>query len=183
MACPHVSGVVALGISYAKQLRKHFKASELKELLYQTARPLEQFWNYDVLKQYYKYVADLDKVHLKSMNLNDYANKMGHGQVNALAFLEAIAGAGQAMSFPNVYVALDGQTVIAPSIYFEKGESLTYTVTVSDTSVATCDASGKTLVFKGLKAGQTSAVIKASDGQTFDFTITVRQGANGNGWL
>lgn len=183
MACPHVSGVVALGISYAKQLRKHFKAEELKELLYETARPLEQFWNYDVLKKYYKYVADLDKVHLKSMNLNDYTNKMGHGQVNALAFLNAIAESGQDMTFPNVYVALDGQTVIAPSIYFKNGDSLTYTVTVSDNSVATCDASGKTLVFKGLKEGQTSAVIKASDGQTFDFIITVRQGANGNGWL
>ena len=36
MACPHVSGVVALGISYATQLRRHFKASELQQLLIDT---------------------------------------------------------------------------------------------------------------------------------------------------
>ena len=32
MACPHVSGVVALGLSYAAQLRKHFTADEIKAL-------------------------------------------------------------------------------------------------------------------------------------------------------
>ena len=37
MACPHVSGVMALGISYATQLRKHFKATELQKLLVDSA--------------------------------------------------------------------------------------------------------------------------------------------------
>ena len=34
MACPHVSGVAALGLSYAAQLRRHFTADEFKALLY-----------------------------------------------------------------------------------------------------------------------------------------------------
>ena len=107
MACPHVSGVVALGISYAAKLRKHFKAEELKALLYETSRPVEQFWNMDAPKQYYKFVADLGDVHLSSMDLKNYNGKMGEGQVDAYAFLSAIAGAGVEMTFPNVFVALD----------------------------------------------------------------------------
>ena len=183
MACPHVSGVVALGVSYAAKLRKHFKAEELKALLYETTRPIEQYWDVDVPKQYYKFVTDLGDVHLSSMNLGNYRGKMGNGQVDAYAFLKAIEGAGTDMTFPNVFVALDGQTVIAPAIYFENGVSLTYTVNISDNSVASCKAEGKTLVFKGLKEGQTSADVKASNGESFDFIITVRKGAAENGWL
>ena len=43
MACPHVSGVVALGISYATQLRRHFKATELQELLINTTVPIDSY--------------------------------------------------------------------------------------------------------------------------------------------
>ena len=47
MACPHVSGVVALGLSYAAKLHRHFKASEVIDLLYASATPVEQYWNTD----------------------------------------------------------------------------------------------------------------------------------------
>lgn len=183
MACPHVSGVVALGLSYAANLRKHFKAEEIKTLLHETATPIERFWDLNNPKLYYKYVTDLDNLHLTSINLNNYVGKMGSGQVNAYAFLNAIKGAGVQMSFPNVFVALNGKTVISPAIYFENGSSLTYTVTISDTELASCSISGKNLVFKGLKEGQTTAVIKASDGKSFDFVISVREKADSNGWL
>jgi subtilisin family serine protease len=183
MACPHVSGVVALGISYAAKLRKHFKAEELRELLHETARPIEQYWNIENPKQYYKFVTDLGEMHLSSMDLRNYRGKMGNGQVDAYEFLNAIAGAGRPMTFPNVFVALDGQTTVAPALYFENGASESYTVTIEDTSVASCSAEGKNLVFKGLKAGQTPATVKAGSGKSFDFIITVREGANGNGWL
>lgn len=183
MACPHVSGVVALGISYAAKLRKHFKAEELKALLYETSRPVEQFWNMDAPKQYYKFVADLGDVHLSSMDLRNYNGKMGEGQVDAYAFLSAIAGAGVDMTFPNVFVALDGQTVIAPALYFKNGAAQKYTVNVSDASIASCAVEGRNLVFKGLKEGQTPATVKADGGESFEFIITVRKGAAGNGWL
>ena len=38
MACPHVSGVAALGLSYALQQRRHFKVQEFINLMKQTAR-------------------------------------------------------------------------------------------------------------------------------------------------
>ena len=182
MACPHVSGVVALGLSYAANLHRHVKAEEVKNLLYNTARPIEQYWNLDKPKQFYKFVTDLSEVHLSSMNLKDYKGKMGSGQVDAHAFLQAIAGVGVDMSFPNIFVALDGQVTIAPAMYFKNGGK-SFEVTISDSSVAAYAAEGSTIVFSGKKEGQTSAHIKSDTGESFDFTITVRKSAAGNGWL
>jgi subtilisin family serine protease len=183
MACPHVSGVVALGLSYAAQLRRHVKAEEVKELLYSTARPIEPFWNTETPKQFYKFVTDLSQVHLSSMNLNNYKGKMGHGQVDAYAFLQAIAGAGSDMTFPNVYVAVGGTSTLVPSMYFKNGDALTYTVTIENGSIASCESVNGKLVFKGLANGQTAASVKASNGETASFVITVRNSAAGNGWL
>ena len=183
MACPHVSGVVALGLSYAAKLRKHVKAEDVKELLHSTARPIEPYWNMDTPKLFYKFVTDLSQVHLSSMELKNYKGKMGDGQVDAYAFLQAIAGAGVDMVFPNVYVAVNGSSTYVPSMYFKNGEDLTYSVSISNTSVASCTQEGNKLVFKGLATGQTAAVITASDGTSMSFTVTVRNSAAGNGWL
>ena len=38
-------------------------------------------------------------------------------------------------------------------------------------------------VFTGLAEGATPASIKASNGETHSFNITVRKSANGSGWL
>ena len=182
MACPHVSGVVALGLSYAANLHKHVKAEEVKELLHSTARPIEQYWNLDTPKQFYKFVTDLSEIHLSSMNLKDYRGKMGSGQVDAHAFLQAIAGVGVDMTFPNLFIALDGQVTIAPAMYFKNGGKK-FEVAISDSSVAAYAAEGSKLVFFGEKEGQTSAVIKSDSGESFTFTITVRKSAASNGWL
>lgn len=178
MACPHVSGVVALGLSYAAKLRKHFKVEEIKELLYSTCRPIEQYWDLDNPKLYYKFVTDLSDVHLSSMDMKDYRGKMGHGQIDAYAFLEAIKGAGVKMTFPNVYVAVGSQTVLCPSMYIT-GE--TFTVSVDNPAVASAEIVDGKMIVKGLKAGQTTAKVTGIWGH--DFVITVREAANGNGWL
>ena len=183
MACPHVSGVVALGLSYAANLRRHVKAEEVKKLLYSTARPIEQYWNLDQPKQFYKFVTDLSEVHLSTMDLKNYKGQMGEGQVDAYAFLQAIAGAGTPMTFPNLYIALDGSVTVMPSMYFKNAAGSKYSVTFADPSVASCVADGEKLVFSGDKEGQTGAVIKAENGDSFSFTVTVRSTANGNGWL
>ena len=184
MACPHVSGVVALGLSYAAQQRKHFKADEFKELVYSTCTPLEDKWNYDTPKLYYKFVADLQQNQPQTFNLNDYKGKMGAGQINAYELLCAIDGAGSEMTFPNVFLAVGGQSTLIPSMYFKKGDGLDYTVTVDNAAIASCskDAAGR-LVFKGLAEGQTSATVKSSNGEAQSFVITVRNKADNAGWL
>ena len=44
MACPHVSGVAALGLSYAVKQRRHFKASEFIELLKASTKSLDSWY-------------------------------------------------------------------------------------------------------------------------------------------
>lgn len=182
MATPQVSGVLALAVSYAKEQRRHFKAEELMELLQQTATPIDEYMTGS--KSYYRYVADLGLVRpMQIPDLSVYKGKMGAGQVNAAALLAAIDGGGVAMQFPNLYIALGGEVVVAASQYFLQGEDLTYTVTITDGSVATCSVEGTKAIFKGLKCGVTKATIKTSSGEEQSFNITVREGANGNGWM
>ena len=177
MACPHVSGVAALGLSYAAQLRRHFKAQDFIALMYETATPIDQYMT--GIKQYKRYVADLlDSAPMQSLDMKDFKGGMGHGQINAYGLLKAIEGSGVEMTFPNLYVAVGGQTTVSPYMYME-GSS--FTVSVSDSSVATAEVVDGMVVVKGLKAGQTTATITGS--RTDKFVITVRENANGNGWL
>lgn len=177
MACPHVSGVAALGLSYAAKLRKHFKAEEFIAMLYDSATPIDQYMT--GTKQYKKYVIDLfESAPMMSLDMNAFRGKMGSGQVNAYGLLKAIEGSGVDMTFPNLYVAVGGQTTAVPSMYMD-GNS--FTVTVNDSSVATAQIVDGKMIVKGLKAGQTEASVSGS--RTDKFVITVREGASGNGWL
>lgn len=181
MACPHVSGVVALGLSYAMKLRKHFKADEFKELLYNSCIPIDEYMT--GTKTYFKYVADIGKNQKMQMNLADYQGKMGNGQVNAERLLKAIEGSGVPIKFPNLYVPLNNSVAVYPANYFLDGEVLTYTVNIADSGVAEATMEGNKLIVKGVAEGSTDASVTASNGQTQKFVITVKNGANSNGWL
>lgn len=181
MACPHVSGVVALGISYAAQLRRHLTEKELRELLISTTTPIDDYQT--GAKTYSRYVADIGPIQPMQINLNAYRGQMGAGQVNADALLAVIEGAGRELSFPNLYIEQNGTVAVVPSRYFVGGEALTYNVTIDNVAVATVATEGSKLLFKGVGEGSTTARIVASNGKSFDFTITVRRGANSNGWL
>ena len=110
MACPQVSGVVALGLSYAAQQKKHFKATQIIDYLYGSASDIESFWNLDKPKVYYRYVADIGLTHKSSINLNNYRGKMGHGMVNAGGLLSKISNTeAPSMTFPNVLLPLGGK--------------------------------------------------------------------------
>ncbi|MDE5708545.1 MAG: S8 family serine peptidase, partial [Alistipes sp.] len=181
MACPHVSGVAALGLSYAFEQRKHFTAEEFKQLLHETTTPIDEYLV--GRKLYYRYTSDLGLAHPRQMILSEYRGQMGVGQVNATKLLNAIAGTGTQVTFPNLYVPLEGKVVAIPGNYFLNGEQLTYTVTIDDPTVASSTIDGNKLVVSGLKTGSTSASITSSNGEKQTFRITVRKGADGNGWL
>ena len=118
MACPHVSGVAALGLSYAAKLRRHFKAEEFIELMYETATPIDKYMT--GTKQYKRYVADLvESAPMMTLNMDDFKGGMGAGQINAYGLLKAIEGSGVEMTFPNLYVAVGGQTKVDPSMYMD----------------------------------------------------------------
>ncbi len=177
MACPHVSGVVALGLSYAAQLKRHFTVDEFKDLLYASATPLDSYMT--GIKSYYRYAVDVGLNQAMQMPLKDYMGQMGAGQVNAAKFLKAIEGAGTPMRFPNIYVAPGAEAAVIPSAYFD-GDS--FSVKIEDEGVATSSVDGNRLIIKGVKAGMTKASISMG-GASQDFTITVREAGNNSSWL
>ena len=178
MACPQVSGVVALGLSYALEQRKHFKAQEFIKLLYDTATDIEEY--FDGEKLWYKYVTDLGKNHPSLIDLNAYKNKMGAGLVNAEELLASIDGSDvPVMTFPNVMISLDATRTIDPSVYFENGAGLVYTASSSNSGIADVRVVDGKVVITGKVVGQTTAQVSAG-GQTQKFVVTVNRGG---GWL
>ncbi len=180
MACPQVSGVIALGLSYALEQKKHFKAKDFIQLLYDSATSLDD--KMDGEKLWYKYVIELGKNHPSLIDLSSYRKKMGHGLVNAAALLAAIDDSdAPAMTFPNVTVAVGAERKIDMSLYLDDVSAPV--LTVSDPDVFGYDIDGKILTITGTTAGQTKVEIKA-DGQTQNFVVTVRgESYSGNGWL
>ena len=80
MACPHVSGVVSLGLSYAKKLGKKFTREEFTSMLLTSVNNIDQFCT--GTKQY----------GYDTISLEQYKGNMGTGAVDAWKFLMAIEG-------------------------------------------------------------------------------------------
>ena len=177
MACPHVSGVAALGLSYAAQKKLHFTAEEFKALLHESVTPIDAYMT--GTKQYKRYVADLvESAPVMTLDMNAFRGGMGSGQVNAYKLLKAVEGAGVQMTFPNLYVSEGGQTTVMPSMYME---GTGFTVNVENTTIATAEMVEGKMIVKGIKEGQTKAVVTGAESQTF--VITVRRNAGSAGWL
>lgn len=180
MACPHVSGVAALGLSYAVKMRKHFKAHEFVDLMKASVSDL--YAGYDGTKLYHRN-HNITGGAVTKMSLPTYKDKMGAGLINAGMLLSKIESNGAEMKVPNVYVGIGKSESIDLARYFVNGESLTYTCTIADESVATAAVSNTVLTVNGLKAGITKLTVSTSDGKTQTVTVTVREGANDNGWM
>ncbi len=87
MACPHVSGVIALGISYAKKLGKKFTRDEMTSMLLTSVNDIDQYLESGSKKFY-----DSSTQSIVDLPLNRYRNNMGTGAVDAWKFLMAIEG-------------------------------------------------------------------------------------------
>ena len=182
MACPHGSGVAALGLSYAYQQRRHFKASEFIELLKASVKPLDSWYGNGKVKKYYRNHLSVG-ASLTQINLSKYIGKMGAGLVDAGLLLDNIEGKGSDMVVPNVYVAEGAESTLNLAYYYVGGENLTYICTSSDTSVATVTVEGTLMKVSGLKTGATRILVKVSNGNEQTITVTVRKNANDNGWM
>lgn len=85
MACPHVSGVAALGLSYALELGKTFTVDEFKALLLTSVNAFDAD-KFNATK------PNPDPYGTGSLNLTSYRNKMGTGKLDAYRLLMAIRG-------------------------------------------------------------------------------------------
>lgn len=101
MACPHVSGVIALGISYAKKLGKTLTREELTSLLLTSTNDIDQYMS--GTKRYY----DLSSYSWTDIDLGQYKGKMGTGAVDAWKFLMAIEGTPSVMVEAGKAVQID----------------------------------------------------------------------------
>lgn len=182
MACPHVSGVAALGLSYAVKQRRHFKATEFVELLKSSTKQLDSWYNTGEVKTYYRN-------HISSgasatrVELSRYVGKMGTGLLDAGMLLNNIEGKGSDMVVPNVYVAEGATLTLNLAYYFVNGENLTYTCTSSDAAIAGVTVSGTMMTVSGVKTGAARITVKVSNGSEQTVTVTVRKKANDNGWM
>ena len=174
MACPHVSGVAALGLAYAKQLGRHFTWEEFKQLMYTSGRDIEEYFTGE--KLYYMRHSSAGATPIK-MNLTDYRGKMGH-LVDAGALLKSIDGSGRPMRLPNIYLAPE-QSITLKLEEYNISDAKSATVANSDIAEAVLEANALTINAKG--EGQTTLTVVAD--KSYTVTITVREGANDNGWL
>lgn len=174
MACPHVSGVAALGLAYAKQLKRHFTWEEFKALMYSTGRDIEEYFVGE--KLYYMRHTSAGATPIK-MNLSDYRGKMGH-LINAGALLKAIDGSGRDMRLPNLYLAPNKSVTLKLDNYNITDAK---SITVANNEIVEVTLESNTLTIKAKSEGQTLLSVVAD--KTHTATITVRKGANDNGWL
>ena len=113
MACPHVSGVVALGISYAKKLGKKFTREDLSSLLLTSVNDIDDF------------CTGIKNYEGQGVSLERYRGNMGTGAVDAWKFLMAIEGT------PSVMVKVGEKCSIDLSQWLgSSAKTLSYTMSV-----------------------------------------------------
>lgn len=87
MACPHVSGVAALGLSYAYKLGKKFTRDEFVSMLLTSVNDLDARLGDNVLK-----ISGYQNGLQQNTDLGLYRGKMGTGAIDTWKFLMAIEG-------------------------------------------------------------------------------------------
>lgn len=138
MACPHVSGVAALGLSYMKKLGVKCTVDEFKSMLLTS---VDKFSDSAFSgKGYYE-----DEDGPRSYNFSKFAGKMGTGKVNAWRLLMQIEG------IPcEALVVGETQEVSLESLFGEGYESLTYTgIEISAEDMSTLGLKSAPVVNKG----------------------------------
>ena len=183
MACPHVSGVAALGLAYAAKQHRHYRAADFINLMKKSVKDLNHYYENGATKTYYLNHTTVG-ASPETIDLSKYIGKMGAGLIDAAQLLENIKNKENSsdMKLPNVYVGIEKTSSLNLANYYG-GQEDGYTCTVANTNVASASVEGKMLVVKGLAAGSTSLTVKAADGTTQTVVVTVRKSAGNNGWM
>ena len=115
-ACPHVSGVAALGLSYAKKLGKRYTAKEFRSMLLSATNDITPYLKGSITLQF----TDGSKL---ALDYPSYKGKLGAGYVDAYKLLLQVEGT------PCKVVKVGEQVDVDLSLYF--GEGVDYAQFVS----------------------------------------------------
>ena len=86
MACPHVSGVVALGLSYAKKQGKTFNRDDFKRMILASVNDIDQRIGSIAYKSYPK------EYNMSNLMMSSFYHKMGTGSIDAWRLMMHIDG-------------------------------------------------------------------------------------------
>ena len=183
MACPHVSGVAALGLAYAAKTNRHYRAADFVALMKKSVKELDSHYGNGATKTYYMNHTTVG-ASPEIVQLSKYIGKMGAGLIDAAQLLNNIKNKelSSDMKLPNVYVGIEKTYTLNLAPYFE-GQTEGFSCSVANGSVASASVDGKTLTVKGLAAGSTSLTVTAADGTSQTVVVTVRKSAGNNGWM
>lgn len=183
MACPHVSGVAALGLSYAVKQNRHYRAADFISLMKKSVKDLDSHYQNGATKTYYMNHTTVG-ASPETIELSKYIGKMGAGLIDAAQLLNGIQNKelSSEMKLPNMYVGIEKTTSLNLAAYFA-GQTEGYSCSVANTSVASATVDGKMLIVKGLVAGSTTLTVTAANGTSQTVTVTVRKSAGDNGWM
>ena len=183
MACPHVSGVAALGLAYAAKTNRHYRAADFVALMKKSVEELDSHYQNGATKTYYMNHTTVG-ASPEIVQLSKYIGKMGAGLIDAAKLLNNIKNKklSSDMKLPNVYVGIEKTVSLNLAAYFA-GQTEGFSCSVANGSVASASVDGKTLTVKGLAAGSTSLTVTAADGTSQNVVVTVRKSAGNNGWM
>lgn len=183
MACPHVSGVAALGLAYAAKTNRHYRAADFVVLMKKSVKDLDSHYQNGATKTYYMNHTTVG-ASPEIVQLSKYIGKMGAGLIDAAQLLNNITNKefSSDMKLPNVYVGIEKTVSLNLAAYFA-GQTGGFSCSVAKNGVASASVDGKTLIVKGLAAGSTSLTVTAADGTSQTVVVTVRKSAGNNGWM
>lgn len=189
MACPHVSGVAALGLSYAAKLGKRFTVNEFRDLLLSSTDYIDGYFTgtkYSTTGYDYDRYGNVYDNFSCTLNMADYKGKMGGGLVNAYKMLMAVEGT------PVMTVPVGSQTAISlDDILGGAARVVDFSIIDTDGEAQalglTYSRSGSNLLVLGSKSGAARVTVKCTIGETEverKLAIIVRDAFAGNGgWL
>lgn len=148
MACPHVSGALALAVSYfyGEDRQKGLTPDMLREAL----------------------LASTNDINAKCPEA--YIGKMGIGSLDTYRLLQAVKL--EAISIPDATLSVGAGTTIDLSGYFISGNA--FSVSVSDESIVKASISRSILTLEGLSKGEAEVSVSDARMARKEFTVTVR---------
>lgn len=174
MACPHVSGVVALGMSYALKIGKKFSREEFISRLLTSANDIDTYNTGEKTKlwvdTYWNNATESFKSEYKATDVLLKKGKMGAGAADAWKFLMALEGTPSFMTTP-------GKTLVINLTELLGTEHASYSLEISQDTIVALGISGAPAVSNGFleltctKIGSGKIRFKASVGKDDDGVI------------